>query len=38
MMNNEERRKYLPYVIGIIIVGGFLIIVLVDWIFRLINY
>ena len=34
-MTEDEKRKYIPYVIGIIIVGGFLIILLVDWIFSL---
>ena len=34
-MTEDEKRKYMPYVIGIIIVGGFLIIMLVDWIFSL---
>ncbi len=34
-MNEDEKRKLMPYVIGIIIVGGFLIILLVDWIFSL---
>jgi hypothetical protein len=32
-MKENDNRKYLPYVIGIIIVGGFLIILLVDWVF-----
>jgi len=34
-MTEDEKRKYIPYVIGIIIVGGFLIILLVDWVFSL---
>jgi hypothetical protein len=34
-MTEDEKKKYMPYVIGIIIVGGFLIILLVDWIFSL---
>jgi len=34
-MKENDHRKYLPYVIGIIIVGGFLIIMLVDWLFSL---
>ena len=35
VMTEDEKRKYIPYVIGIIIVGGFLIILLVDWVFSL---
>jgi hypothetical protein len=32
---DREKRRLLPYVIGIIIVGGIIIIMLVDWIFSL---
>jgi len=37
MMNDKDREKQrlMPYVIGIIIIGGFIIILLVDWIFKL---
>lgn len=31
----NEKKRLMPYVIGIIIVGGALIIFLVDWIFSL---
>ena len=36
-MTDEEKRKLMPYVIGIIVVGGFLIIILVDWLFKFIR-
>lgn len=38
-MNDKDRenQKLMPYVIGIIVVGGIIIILLVDWIFKLIR-
>ena len=39
-MNDKDRenQKLMPYVIGIIVVGGIIIILLVDWIFKLIRW
>jgi hypothetical protein len=38
-MNDKDREKQrlMPYVIGIIIVGGIILILLVDWIFKFIR-
>jgi hypothetical protein len=36
MLNNDdEKKRLMPYVFGIIIVGAIIIIFLVEWIFRL---
>jgi len=36
MLNDEnEKKRLMPYVFAIIIIGGFLIIMLVDWLFSL---
>ncbi len=35
MQHNDENKKLMPYVFAIIIVGGIIIIMLVDWIFGL---
>ena len=36
MIDKEnEKKRLMPYVIAIIIIGGFIIIILVDWIFSL---
>jgi hypothetical protein len=36
--NDNEKKRLMPYVFAIIIVGGIIIIAVVDWIFRLINH
>jgi hypothetical protein len=37
MMSDEDREKkrLMPYVVGIIVIGAIIIIALVDWIFSL---
>jgi hypothetical protein len=35
MKDEQERKRLLPYVIAIIIIGGAIIIALVDWLFSL---
>ena len=33
--DEQERKRLLPYVIAIIVIGGVIIIALVDWLFSL---
>jgi len=33
--DENEKKRLMPYVFGIIIIGGLLIILLVDWLFSL---
>ena len=35
MHNDDEKRRLMPYVFAIIIIGAILIILLVDWLFSL---
>jgi hypothetical protein len=35
MHNDNEKKRLMPYVFAIIIIGGILIIMLVDWLFSL---
>jgi hypothetical protein len=34
MDNDNEKKRLMPYVFAIIIIGGMLIIILVDWLFK----
>jgi len=34
---DKEKKRLMPYVIGIIIIGAIIIIALVDWIFKLLQ-